>query len=95
MVEFQPGHRYADFNSTTDKVASYGLAALVADWWREAQAHQVLPLDDRWHDRVGQLWFAVVALQLGLWGQEAVARLLQDYYGSLAAHGSTRFLSRR
>lgn len=40
---------------------------------------KMLPLDDRWHDRVGQLWFAVVALQLGLWGQEAVARLLQSY----------------
>ena len=40
---------------------------------------KMLPLDDRWHDRVGQLWFAVVALQLGLWAQEAVARLMQAY----------------
>lgn len=30
MVNFQEGHRYADFNAATDKVASYGLAALVA-----------------------------------------------------------------
>ncbi len=30
MVDFQEGHRYADFNSDTDKVATYGLAALVA-----------------------------------------------------------------
>ena len=30
MTEFDPGHRYADFNSSTDKVAAYGLAALVA-----------------------------------------------------------------
>ncbi len=30
MVEFQEGHRYADFNPATDKIASYGLAALVA-----------------------------------------------------------------
>lgn len=30
MVDFQEGHRYADFNASTDKVASYGLAALVA-----------------------------------------------------------------
>jgi uncharacterized membrane-anchored protein len=30
MVDFQPGHRYADFNSSTDKVATYGIAALVA-----------------------------------------------------------------
>jgi uncharacterized membrane-anchored protein len=30
MVDFQEGHRYADFNTDTDKVATYGLAALVA-----------------------------------------------------------------
>ncbi len=30
MVNFQDGHRYADFNPSTDKVAAYGLAALVA-----------------------------------------------------------------
>ncbi len=30
MVDFQEGHRYADFNGDTDKVATYGLAALVA-----------------------------------------------------------------
>lgn len=29
MVEFQEGHRYADFNPASDKVATYGLAALV------------------------------------------------------------------
>ena len=29
MVNFNPGHRYADFDSSTDKVATYGLAALV------------------------------------------------------------------
>lgn len=29
-LEFNPGHRYADFNASTDKVAAYGLAALVA-----------------------------------------------------------------
>ncbi|WP_460833532.1 DUF2167 domain-containing protein [Lysobacter humi (ex Lee et al. 2017)] len=28
-VEFEPGARYADFNESTDKVAAYGLAALV------------------------------------------------------------------
>lgn len=37
----------------------------------------LLPLDDRWHGRVSQLWFAVVALQLGLWGQQAIALGLQ------------------
>ncbi len=30
MVNFQDGHRYADFNASTDKTATYGLAALVA-----------------------------------------------------------------
>ena len=30
MVDFNQGHRYADFNPKTDKVAEYGLAALVA-----------------------------------------------------------------
>ena len=30
MVNFQEGHRYADYNSSTDKTATYGLAALVA-----------------------------------------------------------------
>jgi len=30
MVDFQEGHRYADFKPGTDKVATYGLATLVA-----------------------------------------------------------------
>ncbi len=30
MVDFKEGHRYADFNPKTDKVAAYGVAALVA-----------------------------------------------------------------
>ncbi len=30
MVDFNEGHRYADFNSSTDKTAAYGIAALVA-----------------------------------------------------------------
>ena len=29
-VDFKGGKRYGDFNSSTDKVAAYGLAALVA-----------------------------------------------------------------
>ena len=29
-VEFNPGNRYADYNQSTDKLATYGLAALVA-----------------------------------------------------------------
>lgn len=30
MAEFNPGERYADYNSSTDKAAAYGIAALVA-----------------------------------------------------------------
>jgi uncharacterized membrane-anchored protein len=30
MAEFNPGERYADYNSSTDKTAAYGIAALVA-----------------------------------------------------------------
>ena len=30
MVDFQEGHQYADFKEDTDKVATYGIAALVA-----------------------------------------------------------------
>ena len=30
LAEFDSGHRYADFNPKTDKLAAYGLAALVA-----------------------------------------------------------------
>ena len=30
MVDFKEGHRYADFNPSIDKVAGYGIAALVA-----------------------------------------------------------------
>ncbi|MDT7835059.1 mechanosensitive ion channel family protein [Aquabacterium sp. OR-4] len=40
----------------------------------------MLPLDDRWHGRVSQLWFAVVALQLGLWGQQAVGMVLRAHH---------------
>lgn len=28
-IQFSPGHRYVDFNPSTDKVAAYGLAALI------------------------------------------------------------------
>lgn len=30
MTEFNPGHTYAEFNESTDKVAAYGIGALVA-----------------------------------------------------------------
>ncbi|WP_082567707.1 mechanosensitive ion channel family protein [Pelomonas sp. Root1217] len=57
----------------------------------------MLPLDDRWHDRVSQLWFAVVALQLGLWAQQAVAQVLaaqqMRHGGSAALSASATLLS--
>ncbi len=30
VAEFNPGHRYAEFNKSTDKMAEYGLGALIA-----------------------------------------------------------------
>ncbi len=29
MVDFQPGHQYADYNPATDRMAEYGIAALI------------------------------------------------------------------
>lgn len=56
----------------------------------------MLPLDDRWHGRVSQLWFAVVALQLGLWVQQALSQLLaahqQRQGGGPAPSASTTLL---
>lgn len=51
---------------------------------------KLLPLDDLWHQRLGQAWFAVLALQLALWAQEAVARMLAVYQGR---HGGGTTLS--
>ncbi|MBW8846345.1 MAG: mechanosensitive ion channel family protein [Burkholderiales bacterium] len=57
----------------------------------------LLPLDDRWHGRVSQLWFAVVALQIGLWAQQAVSQLLaaqqQRHGGGTALSASATLLS--
>jgi small-conductance mechanosensitive channel len=53
----------------------------------------LLPLDDRWHDRVSQLWFAVVALQVGLWGQRAIALLLEAQQQRAAASTDSHALS--
>lgn len=30
LVDFQPGHRYADFSPDTDQIAAYGIGALIA-----------------------------------------------------------------
>lgn len=50
----------------------------------------MLPLDDRWHGRVTQLWFAVVALQLGLWAQQALSQLISSHQ---QRHGGGNALS--
>lgn len=47
----------------------------------------MLDLPDRWHARVGQLWFVTVALQLGLWLQRAL-RVGLAHYQSRHAQGS-------
>ncbi|MGY9073735.1 MAG: arylsulfatase [Acidimicrobiales bacterium] len=45
-----------DFNETTDLAATHPemLADLQAAWWAEAEAHQVLPLDDRFAPRFAE-----------------------------------------
>lgn len=57
----------------------------------------LLPLDERWHGRVSQLWFAVVALQLGLWIQQAVSQILAAHQlrhgGKTALSASATLLS--
>lgn len=49
-------HLAEDFNEVTDLAASHPekLAEMVDLWWREAEAHQVLPLDDRFGDRFAE-----------------------------------------
>lgn len=39
----------------------------------------MLDLSDRWANRVGQLWFIAVALQIGLWGTRAVTMGIRSY----------------
>jgi len=46
-------HLDADFSETNDLAATHPekLAALVELWWKEAEKHKVLPLDDRFRER--------------------------------------------
>ena len=46
----------------------------------------MLDLPDRWHARVGQLWFLAVALQVGLWGTRATVLVVDRYR---IHHGAT------
>ena len=54
MVDFKEGNRYADFNPKTDKVAEYGIAALVAGGALAAAAKLGL---------LKGLWVAIIALK--------------------------------
>lgn len=46
----------------------------------------MLDLPSRWHERVDQLWFIALALQLALWAHRALGLVLARY---LAWHGQT------
>jgi len=50
-----------------------------------------LDLPERWLGRVSSLWFAVVALQVGLWANRALALALERYFHR---HGSKNSLQR-
>ena len=54
MVDFKEGSRYADFDPKTDKVAAYGIAALVAGGALAAAAKLGL---------LKGLWVAILALK--------------------------------
>ena len=49
-------HLDEDFSETEDlsSVQPEKLAELIAEWWAQAQAHQVLPLDDRFIQRMAE-----------------------------------------
>jgi arylsulfatase len=48
-------HLDRDFSETDDLAGKEParLKAMIAEWWKEAEAHQVLPLDDRFQQRFG------------------------------------------
>jgi len=51
-----------------------------------------LDLSARWHDRVSQLWFVALALQIGLWFTRAAAigqRLYEEKHGTAGAARTT------
>jgi small-conductance mechanosensitive channel len=48
----------------------------------------MLDLPGRWHDRVGQLWFLAVAVQIGLWGTRATAIAVERYRQHHGAAGA-------
>ena len=48
----------------------------------------LLDLPSRWADRVSQLWFVTVALQLALWGAKVIELLMQRYLSRHASGGT-------
>ncbi|WP_313070746.1 mechanosensitive ion channel family protein [Melaminivora sp.] len=46
----------------------------------------LLDLPERWHARVGQLWFLALAAQIGLWGARAIGVAVERYR---VHHGAT------
>ena len=80
MVDFQEGHRYADFKPSTDKVATYGIAALIAG----GIAAKVGLLKG--------LWIGILAVKkfiiLGLLACSRYIKRLWDKMRGCAAYGS-------
>jgi uncharacterized membrane-anchored protein len=77
-VDFQEGHRYADFNAATDEVASYGLAALVAG----GVAAKTGLLKGIWLALLAGKKFVIVALiAIGVW----IKKLLSARRSAFAA----------
>ncbi len=54
--EWELYHLEEDFSETEDLALIHPdrLAALIAEWWAQAEAHQVLPLDDRFVQRMAE-----------------------------------------
>ena len=50
----------------------------------------MLDLPDRWHARVGQLWFVALVLQVGLWGTRAIAAGVRRYVERHSSGGMTQ-----
>ena len=50
----------------------------------------MLDLPGRWENRLSQLWFVAVALQLGLWGMRAIAAGVRRYVARHSSSGMTQ-----
>ncbi len=50
----------------------------------------LLDLPDRWHTRVGQLWFIALALQVALWGMRAIRMSVARYTAKHSSPGMTQ-----